>query len=418
MKNKKIIAVVILVLLVVGCYVLLSPKTKNSEQILTTAVVESGRIISSITATGTVEPVTLVEVGTQVSGILTSLNVDYNSIVKKGQIIAELDKSTLLVDLASKKSSLSSRKSQYEYETANYTRVKVLYDKKLISDSEYELTLYNYETAKNSYAIAKNDLVRSQTNLDYATIYSPIDGVVLSKSVEEGQTVASSFNTPTLFTIAADLTDMRVVANVDEADIGGVKVGQNVSFTVDAFPNDKFTGNVTQIRKQAIIVSNVVTYEVIISASNLELKLMPGLTASVEIYILDKQCNTIIPSKALLVAEQLRNSGMAPSSNKMGRPDKAGRAGKGNRPDVAGRSDRPDRNSGHNNKLVMVKTEDGYERKNVVVGVTNGVHVEVVGLNKGDSIVVGISSNNTNADIKSKKMSSPFMPGPGSRGKR
>lgn len=402
MKNKKLITVAICAVVVIVSYILFYPKTKDAETILTTEVVESRRIITSITATGTVEPVTLVEVGTQVSGILTSLNVDYNSIVKKGQIIAELDKSTLLVDLATKKSSLSSKKSQYEYETANYMRVKALYDKKLISDSEYELTLYNYETAKNGYAIAQNDLVRSQTNLDYATIYSPIDGVVLSKSVEEGQTVASSFNTPTLFTIAADLTDMRVVADVDEADIGGVKLGQKVSFTVDAFPNDKFNGEVTQIRKQALIVSNVVTYEVIISAANHELKLMPGLTASVEIYVFDKHCNTVIPNKALLVADQLRRSGMAPNSNKTGRLDKARR---------------PDKNSAQNTKLVMVKTADGYNRKNVIVGASDGLYVEVEGLNQGDSIIVGISSN-IKTDNRSKTMKSPFMTGPGSRGKR
>lgn len=261
--------------------------------------VRRGSLQNSVTATGTVEPVTQVEVGTQVSGIVSHLYADYNSVVKKGQLIAELDKTNLLNDLASKRSNLAVSKTEYEYQQKNYTRTKTLYDKQLVSESDYETAYYNYNKAKNNYDIAKIQLATSETNLGYATIYSPIDGVVLSRAVEEGQTVNAGMNTPTLFNIAADLTDMRVIADVDEADIGDVRDGQRVSFTVDAYPAVVFKGTVRQVRQEATTTSNVVTYEVVISAPNPDLKLKPGMTANVTIYTLERDGVLLVPAKAL-----------------------------------------------------------------------------------------------------------------------
>lgn len=264
-----------------------------------TAKVEKKSIHTSITATGTIEPVTSVTVGTQVSGIVAKLYVDYNSIVKKGQVIAELDKTNLISELNTAKANLASSQSTATYQQANYKRYKTLYDKGLVSADEFENAQLSYQKAREDVNAKRESVRKAETNLGYATITSPIDGVVLSKSVEEGQTVAASFNTPELFKIAQDLTDMRVIADIDEADIGGVKEGQRVSFTVDAFPDDHFEGRVTQVRQQATTESNVVTYEVVISAPNEDLKLMPGLTASVTIFTMEKNDVLVVPSKAL-----------------------------------------------------------------------------------------------------------------------
>ena len=252
-----------------------------------------------VTATGTIEPVTSVTVGTQVSGIVSRIYVDYNSVVKKGQVIAELDKTNLTSELNTAKANLASAQSSLNYETDNFKRYKTLYSKGLVSADEYESAKLSYEKALQTVVSQKEQLTKAQTNLGYATITSPIDGVVLSKAVEEGQTVAASFNTPELFSIAKDLKDMRVIADIDEADIGEVKEGENVKFTVDAFPNDTFEGVVTQVRQEATTTNNVVTYEVVISAPNADLKLKPGLTANVTIFTAEKNNVLSVPSKAL-----------------------------------------------------------------------------------------------------------------------
>ena len=252
-----------------------------------------------VTATGTIEPVTSVTVGTQVSGIVSRIYVDYNSVVKKGQVIAELDKTNLTSELNTATANLASAQSSLNYETDNYKRYKTLYSKGLVSSDEYESAKLSYEKALQTVVSQKEQLTKAQTNLGYATITSPIDGVVLSKAVEEGQTVAASFNTPELFSIAKDLKDMRVIADIDEADIGEVKEGENVKFTVDAFPNDTFEGVVTQVRQEATTTNNVVTYEVVISAPNADLKLKPSLTANVTIFTAEKNNVLSVPSKAL-----------------------------------------------------------------------------------------------------------------------
>ena len=284
--------------LCVFCVLLVGCKPKI-EYTYSTATVEIQDLTTSVTATGTIEPVTSVDVGTQVSGIVSKLYVDYNSIVKAGQVIAELDRTNLLSDLASAQANLKSAQSDLDYQKANHERYKNLYDQGLISANDFEQARLSYLRAQQTVAQQQESVKRAKTNLGYATITSPIDGVVLSKEVEEGQTVASSFSTPTLFKIAQDLTNMRVIADVDEADIGEVKEGQRVTFTVDAFPNDVFNGSVTQVRQQATTESNVVTYQVVISAPNDDLKLKPGLTANVTIFTLEMKDVLAVSSKAL-----------------------------------------------------------------------------------------------------------------------
>lgn len=296
--KKGWICIGVVAVLIIAWFLLRGGK-KEEKVSYETAKVEKTNIHTSITATGTIEPVTSVTVGTQVSGIVAKLYVDYNSIVKKGQVIAELDKTNLISELNTAKANLISSQSTASYQQANYKRYKMLYDKGLVSADEYENALLSYQKAREDVNAKHESVRKAETNLGYATITSPIDGVVLSKSVEEGQTVAASFNTPELFKIAQDLTDMRVIADIDEADIGGVNEGQRVKFTVDAFPDDHFEGRVTQVRQQATTESNVVTYEVVISAPNNDLKLKPGLTASVTIYTMEKDNVLVVPSKAL-----------------------------------------------------------------------------------------------------------------------
>lgn len=270
------------------CIWLIARPSKGPKVLLETAPISHITIRNSVTATGTVEPVTQVEVGTQVSGIIDKLYADYNDQVKAGQLIAEMDKVTLQAELESAQAQLASSKTEYEYQTKNYARTKTLHEKQLVSDAEYDQAFYLYETARNAYEQSQAAMVKVKRNLGYATITSPIDGVVISRAVEEGQTVAAGFETPTLFTIANDLTQMQVVADVDEADIGQVADGQRVQFSVDAYPDDTFEGTVLQVRLEATTESNVVTYEVVIDAPNPDLKLKPGLTANVTIFTLEK----------------------------------------------------------------------------------------------------------------------------------
>ncbi len=382
MKKRKLIIALLVLIVSGGAFWIFIPSKNlaNGAPEWITAKVAPQQILQSITATGTVEPVTQVEVGTQVSGILTSLYVDYNSVVKEGQVIAELDKSTLILDFNSKKNNLLVAESKYEFELANYTRIKTLHTRELVADSEYESALYSYESAKNNLEIAKNDLKRSETNLGYATIYSPIDGVVLSRSVEEGQTVASSFSTPTLFTIAADLKDMQVIADVDEADIGNVQEGQKAQFSVDAFPGHIFNGTVMQVRQEATIESNVVTYEVVISAANPDLKLKPGLTANIEIFVLDVMVSATVPAAALSF-----NPPMPPNASQ--------------------------KEMGGDGKKVWVKRGDKIEPQKIEAGISNGITIEVKGVSVGTEVIIGVKeSNSKRAKMDNVATENPFMP--------
>ena len=358
---------------------------KKEEKIsFDTAKVEKTNIQTSITATGTIEPVTSVTVGTQVSGIVSHLYVDYNSVVKKGQVIAELDRTNLISELNTAKANLSSAQSSLNYQLSNYNRYKELYNKGLVSADEYESARLQYLQAKEQVNTSKESVQKAQTNLGYATITSPIDGVILSKSVEEGQTVAASFNTPELFVIAQDLTDMRVIADIDEADIGGVKEGQRVSFTVDAFPDDQFEGRVTQVRQQATTESNVVTYEVVISAPNNDLKLKPGLTANVTIFTLEKNDVLAVPSKALRFHpnEALLQKGETIE-------------------DCEG-----------DHKL-WTKEGTVFKAHKVEVGTSNGIMTEIVsGIKEGMEVLTDFNISGGAAEVEQQQGGNPFMPRP------
>lgn len=298
-KRTKIILALLALLVIAGIIAMIANKGKNEVINFQTTQVEPGDISTTITATGTIEPVKTVDVGTQVSGIVKRLYVDYNSVVRRGQVIAELDRTNLLSDLSSMQAHLRSAQIELDYQKKNYARYAELKQKDLVSTSEYDVALENYRKAQESVRIAQQDVARAKTNLSYATVYSPIDGVVIGKSVEEGQTVASSFSTPSICRIAKDLTDMQCIAKVDEADIGEVREGQRVTFTVDAYPDDVFSGSVKQVRQNPVTTNNVVTYEVVISAPNADLKLKPGLTANITIYTMERSGVMSVPAAAL-----------------------------------------------------------------------------------------------------------------------
>ena len=388
--SKVWIAVMVIVVVAVAFWLLSGKKDKAALQFDTTKV-EAGNITKSITATGTIEPVTSVTVGTQVSGIVSKLFVDYNSVVKKGQVIAELDKTNLISELNTAKANLASAESTLKYEQVNYNRYKTLYKKGLVSADEYDNALLNYNKAKESVASSKEMVAKAQTNLGYATITSPIDGVVLSKSVEEGQTVAASFNTPELFKIAKDLTNMQVVADVDEADIGDVKTGERVSFTVDAYPDDTFEGTVTQVRQEATTTNNVVTYQVVISAHNADLKLKPGLTANVTIYTMEKKGVTSVLSKALRFTPTKETVNGAKIIDCKGK-----------------------------NK-VWTKEGNVFRAHSVTLGITDGAHTEILsGVEKGTVVVVDVKAQTPASDDQTADggESSPFAPGPPGKNKK
>ncbi|WP_195353932.1 efflux RND transporter periplasmic adaptor subunit [Bacteroides cellulosilyticus] len=402
MSKKKIISLAVGVIIVAGIAIwAFGGQAKKRKVVYETATVDRANISNSVTATGTIEPVTEVEVGTQVSGIIDRLYADYNSVVTKGQLIAEMDKVTLQSELASQKATYDGAKAEYEYQQKNYERNKGLHEKQLISDTDYEQSLYNYQKAKSAFDSSKASLAKAERNLSYATITSPIDGVVISRDVEEGQTVASGFETPTLFTIAADLTQMQVVADVDEADIGDVEEGQRVSFTVDAYPNDVFEGKVTQIRLGATSSSSsttttttVVTYEVVISAHNPDLKLKPRLTANITIYTLDKQGVLSVPAKALRFTPAV--------------------------PLVGSNAVVKDCEGEHK---VWTREGDTFTAHPVSIGISNGIVTEITGgINEGTQIVsdavISTGAETAVAEGQGDGERSPFMPGPPGNSKK
>ena len=386
--SKIWIAVIVIVVIAVAAWALSGGK-KEEEINFKEEAVKTETLQNSVTATGTIEAVTSVTVGTQVSGIVNKLYVDYNSQVKKGQVIAELDKTNLLSELNTAKANLASATSNLSYQAANMNRYQTLYKKGLVSADEYENALLTYRQAKEQVASSKENVQKAQTNLGYATITSPIDGTVISKSVEEGQTVAASFNTPELFTIAKDLTNMQVVANVDEADIGGVKEGDRVTFTVDAYPDDTFEGTVKQVRLEATTTNNVVTYEVVISAPNADLKLKPGLTANVTIYTQERSGVLAVANKALR---------FTPTKETVGKDMKI--------VDCKGKN------------KVWTLSDKALTAHSVTIGQTDGVHTEIIkGIKKGQKIVTEIIVN-TPEEEEDAQQSQGLISGPGPRGKK
>lgn len=394
MKKKTLITGAVLVLAITALLALKPFGRKEAAVTFETTKVERGTISNTVTATGTIEAIVTVRVGTQVSGILKGVYVDFNDNVKKGQLLAQLDETSLKAQLEQSQSQVDQALAQFSYNESTYRRLKALYEKNLISQAEYDQALYNYENSKAAVTSARSNLARSRVNLEYATITSPIDGVVLNRAVEEGQTVAASFNTPELFTIVNNLTQMEVQTSVDEADIGKVKLGQRVEFVVDAYPDLKFTGNVSEVRLQPVTTNNVVTYDVILSAPNPDKKLMPGMTASATIFVEEKSDALMISGKALrFMPDPAYLQKMLSSAAKSGNPAPEG----GQAPEKAPGETSADVSGMNNNdpksRVVWVKNDlHGIRRNKITIGIDNGSTVEVVsGLNEGDEVIVSMT---------------------------
>ena len=387
--SKVWIAMILVVVIAVAVW-LLSGGKKEEKINFKQEKVATHTLQNSITATGTIEAVTSVTVGTQVSGIVNKLYVDYNSVVKKGQVIAELDKTNLISELNTAKANLASTESNLSYQSANMKRYQTLYKKGLVSADEYENALLAYRQAKEQVASSRENVQKAQTNLGYATITSPIDGTVISKSVEEGQTVAASFNTPELFTIAKDLKNMQVIANVDEADIGGVAVGNRVSFTVDAYPDDTFEGVVKQVRLEATTTNNVVTYEVVISAPNADLKLKPGLTANVTIFTKEQANILSVANKALR---------FTPTKETVGKDMKI--------VDCKGKN------------KVWTLNGNTLTAHSVNIGQSDAMHTQIIsGIKAGQSVITEIVVDASEDEEDGQQQSQGLISGPGPRGKK
>jgi HlyD family secretion protein len=411
MKKKIIIISIVVVAVLATAFYVLKPKTVDASKInIETAAVSMGTISKTVTATGTLEAITTVEVGTQVSGIVENLYVDFNSYVKKGQLLAKLDTTNLAAMMDQSRATLDNAKAELEYQQANYDRLAPLQDKKMIAQSDFDLVLYNLNKAKASYNNALAQHKKNKINLDYAFIHSPIDGIVLNRAVEEGQTVAASFNTPTLFTIANDLTQMRVEANVDEADIGEVKQGQRVEFKVDAYPDLTFEGNVTEVRLEPTVTNNVVTYTIIISAPNPDYKLMPGMTAETSIYVLEKKDLLVVPSKALrFTPDQILLMSYMKNQPK---PEMADGAKNGEMPG-AGNMEPPTEMAGNSaGKMVWVKRDSVIHPVSVQIGLDDDIHTEILGgLKQGDEVILSMEQT-ASATVAKTAASNPFMPKP------
>ncbi len=340
-----------------------------------------------VTATGTMESVTQVDVGTQVTGIIDKLYVDYNDHVTKGQLLAEIEKTMLSSELKSADASMESARASYEYAKTNYERDKKLHDEQLISDYEFQTSKRDYDVARMNYEKSQADRVRAAKNLNYAEIYSPIDGIVISREVEVGQTVVSSMNVANLYVIA-DLENMQVVGNVDEADIGQVKLGQHVTFTVDAYPDDIFNGTVTQVRLNPTTTSNVVTYEVIVNAPNPDLKLIPGMTANLSIYTLDLNDVLAVPLKALKFVPDAEEEG---SDSGLPKPVAA---------------------QGNPKASVWVVRDDQLIQTPVELGVANNIYQQITsGLKQGDKVALQYNMTQQKTQDGNAK-ENPFMSKP------
>lgn len=392
MKTKKKIIIGSIVLLVLAIVAYSFIKKDNAFFIeAKTVTTKKTNVTTMVTATGTIEPITQVEVGTQVSGVVEKIYVDYNSVVKEGQLIAELDKTNLNASLIQAQASYDNALSQRNYMKTIYERQKTLYEGQVISKSDFNDATYNYETAVGTVTQRLSDLQKAKTNLSYADIYAPIDGVVLSRAIDEGQTVAASFSTPTLFTIAQDLKEMQVEADVDEADIGEVKEGQRVSFTVDAYQGQEFEGIVTQVRLDPTVTSNVVTYTVVIKADNPDLKLKPGLTATIAIYTLELKDVLTTEAKAINFKP---NTDILKSYNLQ--------------------HDLPDNTSKQiegPTTLWVLNSNGAIIPKTVTLGASDGVNVQILnGITEGEKLIYSLKSVGKSEIRTEETNESPFMP--------
>ncbi len=365
----------------------------------TTQAVERGDLVQTVTATGTLNPVLNVTVGSQVSGRICKLYVDYNSIVKSNQIIAEIDPSTYEAAFEQANADLANARANEELQRVEATRSSELFTNKLISRSDYDTAIATLHEAEATVQIKQASLRNAAANLGYCKILSPVDGIVISRAVELGQTVASSFSTPTLFQIANDLTRMQIDTAVDEADIGGIKQGESVDFTVGAYPNRTFHGIVTQVRNAPTTVNNVVTYDTVIGVTNSDYSLKPGMTANVSVVVARHHDVLEIPNAALRfepldTAGVETNAASAETAQLANHANERGRGHGGRTPGSRGTHGADETDPVHTVFVLdagVANKEPVLRAVQVTTGITDNIHTEVLsGLKGGESVVTGL----------------------------
>jgi HlyD family secretion protein len=415
MKKRRWIIWVTIVI-IAALVILWQVRHRAPEIVLATEKPHYGYIANIVTATGTVQPVDTVAVGTQVSGTISKVYADFNSIVKKGQLLAELDKTILNAQVQQIFANLQQAQSQLTYQQSNFNRQSQLYNAGAISKADLETAQNGYKVAQANVHSVSAQLQAAQKNLSLANIYSPIDGTVLSRNVSEGQTVASSFNTPTLFSIAKDLTHMQVRAAVDEADIGNVRKEQRATFTVDAFPDDVFNGTLLEVRLQPSVSSNVVTYTTIINAPNDQLKLKPGMTANINIYTKEEKNAMLISARAVkfrpdstlrlkynVVDERKKMKGQQTASASFAREVY----------DINPNRDSLSKDTSSSKKAsVWILNGKTIIRRSIRTGLEDGTQVQVLsGLTLTDEVVDGVQQAGAKANQNNNNnVRSPFMP--------
>ena len=427
MKKKVVIYGLIAAGLLILVYFLFI-KDDEAKTTFTFEELKKGDISNTITSTGTLDALKTVDVGTQVSGKIDKIFVDFNSDVRKGELMAILDTTNLYLAVSDAESNLIKAQAQYEQAKAQNDNNKILFNKGFMSELDYITSKTNLETAASNLQSAKTSLERAKTNLTYAYIYSPINGKVINKNVEEGQTVASSFSSPTLFEIAENLSNMQILASVDESDIGQIKVGQEAKFSVQAYPNKEFIGKVVQIRLNSQVVQNVVNYTVVINAENKDNFLLPGMTATIDFYVEQKDNVLLVPNAALR---------FQPSADMLAEYQKenSDSTARGNVPDSVrnrfrrmGNSFRP--NNGTGTGMGMGMSTNNFRPRNfgtiwymdknnklkmgfAVLGLTDGKNTEIVrsrNLKDGMKVITGMQDNtgSENSNIQNRNFPRGF----------
>jgi HlyD family secretion protein len=411
MKTKTIIVFTVLVLVAAAVLFYFISAKKEKEVSFITGKAQYGYIAKSITATGTVQPVDTVSVGAQVSGVVKNVYVDFNSVVQQGQLLAKIDPSIIQAQTEQSKANLANTQSNLDYQQSNFDRQNKLYHLGAISKADYQVALNQFNSAKAATASAAAQVRLTERNLYYTNIYSPIKGVVLNRNVSAGQTIASSFNAPTLFVIAKDLTKMQVRAAVDEADIGGVRAGQPVSFTVDAYPDDIFEGSVQQILLHPAVFANVVTYTTLINVDNKAMKLKPGMTATINIYLEEDTNALLIPSRAITFkpdSSVLKKYTIKKAERNTGNPNNSGKEKKLNRPDSSNNTNQEKLDI--RKSFVWTRNGDTLIERRIITGLNDDSYVRVIkGLLPGEEVITSVvTGGNKNSTDNTER--SPFMP--------
>jgi HlyD family secretion protein len=404
-----IVIVVVAALVGGGFWYWKSPRDTDPDY--KTAPVTRGDLIQLVTATGQLNPMTNVTVGSQVSGNIKKLYVDYNSLVTNGQVIAQLDPANYKAQLAQAAGDLANARAGLELSQAEAERSKALFDSKIIAQSDYDTAVATLHQAEAQVQIKEASLQQAQVNLAYTTIYAPVDGIVISRAVDVGQTVAASLSAPTLYQIANDLSKMQIDALVSEADIGGVETNQMVNFTVDAYPLRTFQGSVLQIRNSPQTNQNVITYDTVIKVDNADLKLRPGMTANVSIITAERDNEMRIPNAALRFHPAdvtVTNTQAQPGATRAeAGPGEARQSGQAGHKGGGGHS------HGEHASRTIYTLETGADRKQTVrpvqikIGISDGVYTQVTdGLKEGDMVVIG--QNSIGGDTSQGPASNPF----------